>query len=621
MALRPSPSAAQDAMATIEVVNRYTGDPAWDKPVLIYPVTASGLRAEEPIYNGTDSTISIEPGCWVVTSPNWPFPRIYIAVDTSRPYFSPPGGSGTHQMHFVCLEPGETYVFDNEISSGLGGRRPSFAYIVVDPAGEPLDGVTVNILDVSGVPQTRQLGPDGRGSESVFANNFTLVSIEHPDYTFESELIGRVVGGADQGLVTFVGIPNGAEPDPATVTFELAPVAGADDVRTEIRVSRDGDQGSRLRAFEMPGDYTAELGAGCYDVELFAYRGDVMFAEVDRAVRRYSFCLAEGEDRTINPGDLVLANVSGDAPFIPIDVDDEFGVPLPGVSATFFYPRADLSPDDLRNVDHLNEDARGVFYDSVTTGTDGKALMPNYTECMVATLQAPEGFAFPTGEWFQSTVCEGESITAVASGGEGPPPDPTTSIGGRVIDASRAPVGGVTVDLFNSNQEAERLDYLRSSATTDDGWFVFELENAGCYVVTFIAPTGSQFNNGTQWLNQHRCVDEGDRLNDILVPLASDGPEPALVSAFVFEGPARLVEVNGVAVDLFFAAGDGSRGEWIEQVETGPGYEFEIDSGCYVLTFIAPTGRTFIDSGTQWVNRSFCIEAGSQRQYEANLAL
>ena len=33
--------------------------------------------------------------------------------------------------------------------------------------------------------------------------------------------------------------------------------------------------------------------------------------------------------------------------------------------------------------------------------------MPNYTECLVTTLQAPDGFQFDTGRWKQQTVCEG----------------------------------------------------------------------------------------------------------------------------------------------------------------------------------------------------------------------
>ncbi len=615
-----SPSAAQTETATIEIVNRIS-DPTWQKPVLVYAATADGRRSEPPVYDGTDSTISIDPGCWVIASPNRPYPVIYNADDGSRPYITVPGSSVAYQQHAVCLDAGETYVFDNEISSGLGGRRPSLRFIVVDPAGEPLEGVTVDVLDSTGAPQTMVLGPDGRGTRSVFADAFTIVSINHPAYTFESPLIGRRLGGLDQGWYSFVGSPVGNPPDPATVTVDLPSTPVAFDVRFEVEITRDGDEPFqyRHRSYHDPEPVVAQLGAGCYVAQLFAFRGDVLFTDVDRAIRRTAFCLEPGEDLTIDPGDLALATVSGDFPFIPIDVDDQFGRPVAAVNATFFYPRADLTPADLRRFDHRSDDARGQFYQSVTTGADGRALMPNYTECMVVTLEAPAGYTFPNGRWEQQTVCESQSVTVVATGGDDPGPDPTTSLGGRVLDANRTGVGGVVIDLFASDPSAQRLAYLRSTASGDDGGFTFEFDAAGCYVVTFIAPDGSVFSNGTRWLNQHRCLAEGERVDDILASLASDAPEPGRVSALVFDGPTRDVVVDGVAVDLFTAAGDGSRGPWIEQVQTGPGDEFEVDAGCYVVTFIAPAGRTFVDTGTQWVNRPFCIESGDLAQVEANL--
>lgn len=617
------PAAGQDGTATIEIVNREAeNQPDWDKPVLIYPATADGRRGERPIYDGTVATISIEPGCWVVASPNLPFSPIFLAFDRSRPYIDPPGTTVPYQMHFVCLEAGETYVFDNEISSGLGGRRPSLNYIVVGPDGEPLDGVTVTVRDDTGEVSTRELGPDGRGGESVFARSFEFVSIEHPDHTFESELLGRPVGGLDQGWVTFVGTPRGQDANPAGLTVDLASTPAADDVQVEVQIAREGDGAFtyRHRTYDGPGSVGAPLGAGCYEVQLFAYRGEVLFAEVDRAIRRFQVCLGPGEQRTITSGDLALANVSGDNPFLPIDVEDESGAPVPGVNATFFYPRADLTPDDLRTFDHRSADARGVFYRGTVTGSDGRALMPNYTECLVATLQAPDGYAFATGEWWQQTVCEGESVAVTAAGGGGPPPDPTTSLGGRVRDRAQSPVEGVVVDLFTSDRSAARIEYLRSAATDGRGEFLFALDAGGCYVVTLIAPPGTLFRNGTKWLNQHRCLDDGEQLADIVVGLVPEAPDLAQLSALVFDGPTRDVEVDGVAVDLFVANGDGSRGRWIEQVTTGPGVEFEVDAGCYVLTFIGPDGRTFLDTGTMWANRPTCVPAGGRAELVANLA-
>ena len=64
---------------------------------------------------------------------------------------------------------------------------------------------------------------------------------------------------------------------------------------------------------------------------------------------------------------MVLANVSGDFPFIPVITTDQSGNPVPGVVADFFYPAAGLTPDDLRDFDHQAADARGVFFDATTT--------------------------------------------------------------------------------------------------------------------------------------------------------------------------------------------------------------------------------------------------------------
>jgi hypothetical protein len=65
-----------------------------------------------------------------------------------------------------------------------------------------------------------------------------------------------------------------------------------------------------------------------------------------------------------------------------------------------------------------------VYFNSAVTDAGGRALVPNYSECMVATLIAPTGFTFEGGAAFdQRTVCEGDRISAVVTA------DPTMGCG------------------------------------------------------------------------------------------------------------------------------------------------------------------------------------------------
>ena len=139
----------------------------------------------------------------------------------------------------------------------------------------------MNLLDVAGEPYTQVLGPNGRGFETLFANCFTIVSIEQADHSFESELFGRQLCSSDQGAISFVGTPTGASPNPATLTVVLDgyPIT---EPFFEVTISRASVGDSRFRDFVAPGSVTAELGGGCFDIILFNYRGDLMFADISR---------------------------------------------------------------------------------------------------------------------------------------------------------------------------------------------------------------------------------------------------------------------------------------------------------------------------------------------------
>ena len=68
---------------------------------------------------------------------------------------------------------------------------------------------------------------------------------------------------------------------------------------------------------------------------------------------------------------------------------------------------------------------------------------------------------------------------------------------------------------------------------------------------------------------------------------------------------------EGVKVDLFERAADGSRATFLGSTRTGADgrFSFDVEPGCHVLTFIAPDGETFVD-GRRWHQPSVCVDPG-----------
>ncbi|MEM9562989.1 MAG: RICIN domain-containing protein, partial [Actinomycetota bacterium] len=118
-------------------------------------------------------------------------------------------------------------------------------------------------------------------------------------------------------------------------------------------------------------------------------------------------------------------------------------------------------------------------------------------------LTAPaDGGIAPPGNYFLFAI-DGSGVPSVAAvvnltttvdpGGDGP-----GAIAGTVADESGAGVGGVAVDLFVANADGSRGQWLRQITTNTDGTYRFDLQ-PGCYVLTFIAPNGRTFTNGSRW--------------------------------------------------------------------------------------------------------------------------
>lgn len=98
-------------------------------------------------------------------------------------------------------------------------------------------------------------------------------------------------------------------------------------------------------------------------------------------------------------------------------------------------------------------------------------------------------------------------------------------------------------------------------------------------------------------------------LHQIGWPLRTAGPVLATIGGLVADQNGQ--GVNGVDVDQFAAAPDGSRASWLGDATTGADgrYRFTAAPGCYVLTFIAPAGASFPGTG-QWRNVPVCVTAG-----------
>lgn len=276
-------------------------------------------------------------------------------------------------------------------------------------------------------------------------------------------------------------------------------------------------------------------------------------------------------------------------------------------------PRAEVQAD-------LFADGREVFLESKTTGVDGSYRFDVEPGCYAVTLVAPDGFRFANAP-FTNTVPYRSYTVCVAAGEVADlgrdnlirdVPSPGLFIEVKTEDRGGAPIEAIVIDLFASRDGEERGQYLRSIETDADGNGAFSPALAlGCYVVTYIAPDGESFvESGSQWHSLGRCAVGGPTVWSSSATLDRAGPsEDGIAGGEVSDGGDP---VDGLVVDLFTATADGGRGTFLADATTGSDgrYQFTVSPGCYVLTLIAPPGRSFVDTSTQWTNRPFCAKAG-----------
>ncbi len=264
----------------------------------------------------------------------------------------------------------------------------------------------------------------------------------------------------------------------------------------------------------------------------------------------------------------------------------------------------------------LFSEGRTAWLAGLETDADGRYAFDVDGGCYVVTFVAPTDTEFVSGRFANRAVCPGD-------GGANDAVDAQLLINGAadaprieatVQNRAAAGVPGVKVDLFRSDESRARIAFLRTTTTDSSGGYRFTLDGPGCVVVTFGAPVGETFvESGTKWLNRHVCLSDGQVERGILATV-NTGANGQLATAggTISDGGAA---VSGIKIDLFEANGDGSRGAFQRPTTSAPdgSFEFTTDPGCYVLTYIAPEGRTWTSTGSKWWNRAYCVTAGQSR--------
>ncbi len=298
------------------------------------------------------------------------------------------------------------------------------------------------------------------------------------------------------------------------------------------------------------------------------------------------------------------------------DIPQDFSVlrgtdPLPaaiGDSVMF----SDGTPAPGVAVDLFSADEAGVRADylrSEVTGAAGDYSFVVEAGCYALVFIAPDGEMFVGGGVYsEQPVCvvAGESVLDIdilliaAGAGE--------SLGDNVSYLDGTPAAGVQIDLFAATEDGVRTGFLDFTSTDANGIYGFDVA-PGCYVVVFVAPAGEMFLGGNEYFEQSACLAAGESNDTLDATIDSGvGPDPATIGDSVtFEAGGG---VDAVAVDLFAANGDGSRGAYLRSTATGSdgAYSFSAAAGCYVVVFIAPDGMAFVDTG-QYNEQAFCVEA------------
>lgn len=179
------------------------------------------------------------------------------------------------------------------------------------------------------------------------------------------------------------------------------------------------------------------------------------------------------------------------------------------------------------------------------------------------------------------------------------------------------PDRGVPFTYFDIFDEG-RTNYLGLGGAPS-GSFIRDIDvdpNGGvqCFDLTFVAPSGMTFINGTEYTNQRVCGSPGEVVDAETVLFA---PEVAGATTIEVVTRYRGQGIQGTVVaDLFAANADGSRSQYIESIELQDGVpgEFNVQPGCYVVVFVAPdqpesSRQVVFYNDSKWLHWSGCVAA------------
>lgn len=182
------------------------------------------------------------------------------------------------------------------------------------------------------------------------------------------------------------------------------------------------------------------------------------------------------------------------------------------------------------------------------------------------------------------------------------------------VTSGGEPVDRIDVDLFAGDADGNRVRWLGSTTTGTDGPGRYRFDTSAfdhdgpCWVITFITDPIERFENRSRWLNRTVCPEPGQSVQDV------DAVQLDRSAMGGYSGGVRdwAVPLAGVQIDLFAAQADGTRGEWVYAAQTGDNGSFYLSAhpGCYVITHIAPEGRTWMESQSPWLNIPWCTTGG-----------
>ncbi|MEM9652032.1 MAG: Calx-beta domain-containing protein [Actinomycetota bacterium] len=367
---------------------------------------------------------------------------------------------------------------------------------------------------------------------------------------------------------------------------------GVDGVGVDLfEQTADGQRGTYLKSTSTAdgGAYSFPVEvAGCFVLTFIAPDGQTFnggqFLQVP-------VCVEEGMTATV---DVELDSNAPPEATVGGTVTETTGDPVSGVSVDRFVTEEDGS--------------RGQYLDSTASGADGTYEFATSFGCYTLTFIAPADRVFVNGsQFFQDAVCVDDeaptaSVDAIIQGEV--PSD--TSIGGTVTFRNGDPAEGVLVDLF-LQVDGGRGDFIGFTRTADDGTYFFDVIE-GCYFVTFIAPPGEVFVNGSQFFQDAVCVEGGVPVTDLDAVLEAEVVFAASLGGTVTDGTGA--PAAGVEVTFWDTLGDGSRANYLgSEFTDGDGeFAFGVQVGCYWLVFVAPFEETF--DGSQWLETFRCVQDG-----------